>query len=806
MEKNTLKEFALMMAEEIKKSKEIAPAGNLKGVLDEAQENSFHSTALLTSQYLSASKKDDRSLSENIYSGPISEKVIPSNIEKTRWNDPLKNTDFITKKEMNDHYGLFLNRIQQQMSTIGGGGEVNLRGLDDVITSSTGTNKFLTYNPATRKFYFDFINVATESELGGIRPGPGFTVSNTGLLELNAGPSFFLDESDVFRLRAATVNVIGGIKSGPGVTINSEGQILLDSAGLEFTFGDFQGIVGTYATGHSDAGEDYALLGSINANEDIVIASNGTGIVKVLGDFSVRSPNGNIDGALLLEPVFRVFNDGKVRFLVPNADPLLGAFEVIGNDTGEIHPPNQTGVIMHTTGNEGLPARKYLDGINNYPIIVGRRYNGAVGALTPVLNNEIFFRLVGQASTGTDFETFGPAKINFIATEDQGPNNQGGKITVDVTANGTDALNYAVTALEITPEGIVSSVGFVGDGNRLTDVRSKVLSVVASTDAFIANTEATTNITNMTLTPPAGTYLASFSSEYVSTLVGSVTATAAADLATLYSQLIALPVGGTSRTASSVYGNGETLGPGVYTQGAAWSINGDLILDAGGVANALFVFRGQGALTTTNTANITFAGGATSNNVWWVSQGAITTGNGATLKGSFLANQAANNPGPNLTLEGRILTVNGAISTNSADITAPTGTINPSLTLGTMNLFSVFAGIGALTNTSTTNIEKSIGTNSGTITGFGSPNVVGGTIFNNIDRLSVITYGIYVDDVEIADSIRSQTQTSLVSGWPMSIQTIATVTAGQTVTVKTSVPIGGFGIGPGMALMLTLVQ
>jgi hypothetical protein len=100
------------------------------------------------------------------------------------------------------------------------------------------------------------------------------------------------------------------------------------------------------------------------------------------------------------------------------------------------------------------------------------------------------------------------------------------------------------------------------------------------------------------------------------------------------------------------------------------------------------------------------------------------------------------------------------------------------------------------------NIAQSIGSDSAAVTGFAAPNVVSGSIYSSTDELSVIRYGIYVDNVEIADSNRAQTHTHLVSGWPMSIQTIATVTAGQVVTVKTTVPTGGFSIGPAMALTL----
>jgi hypothetical protein len=597
----------------------------------------------------------------------------------------------------------------------------------------------------------------------------------------------------------ATDTIIGGIKSGPGVTINAAGQILLDSAGLEFSFGDFQGIVGTYAAGHPDAGERYALLSSVNANEDVVIASNGTGVVKVLGDFSVRAPNGSSNTVLLTEPIFRVDTDRNIRFLVPNVDSTTGAIEIVANTSGIFHPPNQTGVIVHTTGNTGSIARQYLDANDNYAIIVGRRYNGAVGALTPVLNNEIIFSLAGQASTGTDFEAVGPASITWIATEDQGPTNQGGKINIDVTPNGVTATGNRITALEVTATGIVSAVGFVGDGSRLTDLRPTVLRAVASSTAIVADSDTATTITGMTLSPPAGTYLASFSSEYISTLTGSVTATAAADLATLYSELTNLTV--TDSTHAAAFGSGETLGPGVYTVPAAWSIAGTLTLNGG--PTDLFVFRGVGALTTSNNAEIVLTGGATSNNVFWVSQGAISTGTNTTLKGSFIANQAANDPGSGLELEGRILTVNGAISINTATITEPTGTVNSSLTLGTVSIFSVFAAIGAVSSVGTTsNIAQSIGSNSAAVTGFASPNVVSGTIYSSTDQLSVIQYGIYIDSVEIADSTRTQSQTSLVSGWPMSIQTIATVTTGQVVTVKTTVPTGGFTIGPAMALTL----
>jgi len=497
MKNDPLKEFAQMMAEQVKKSKEISQKPIVETVETvNKQPEEKTNTAIEVSKYLSrpkALKEDIKSEHDrlvNVSNQSNSIPAEPKNIEAQRWNDPLKNTDFVTKKEMNEHYGLFLQRIQQQMATIGGGGEVNLRGLDDVVTSSTGTNKFLTYNPITRKFYFDFINPATESELGGIIPGPGFTIGVDGTLGLNAGDSFYLDETDTFRLNPGTSTRVGGIKSGPGVAIDPDGTLYIDATGVPFTFGDFTGLVGTYSSNTA-----YALLGSINEDEDIVIASNGSGAVNVVGEFNVFATNSDITDALeTFEPIFRVLGDGQVRMLVPAADTLTGAFEIVGNDSGYFHATNQTGVILHTTGNTDSVNRVYHDAINNYPIIVGRRYNGTIGALENVKSGETIFRLAGQASTGTDFETFGPAKINWIATEDQGPSNQGGKITIDVTANGTAAFGNAITAAEFTANGVISDVGFVGD---LTGNADTVTNGVYTTDiGTITNTMLAGSIAN----------------------------------------------------------------------------------------------------------------------------------------------------------------------------------------------------------------------------------------------------------------------------------------------------------------------
>ena len=75
-------------------------------------------------------------------------------------SDPLTplNQNFATLDDLQNHYKLFLNRIQQQLSTIGGGGEVRLEFLDDVDRATAKTNDYyLKYDATLNKWVGDTI-------------------------------------------------------------------------------------------------------------------------------------------------------------------------------------------------------------------------------------------------------------------------------------------------------------------------------------------------------------------------------------------------------------------------------------------------------------------------------------------------------------------------------------------------------------------------------------------------------------------------------------------------------------------------
>lgn len=84
-------------------------------------------------------------LNENVITEPPS----------TDNSDPLTPLDqkFVTFEQLSEHYRVFINRIQQQLSTLGGGGAVRIQDMDDIdLSTAKVNNKFLKYNSTSGKW------------------------------------------------------------------------------------------------------------------------------------------------------------------------------------------------------------------------------------------------------------------------------------------------------------------------------------------------------------------------------------------------------------------------------------------------------------------------------------------------------------------------------------------------------------------------------------------------------------------------------------------------------------------------------
>jgi hypothetical protein len=301
----------------------------------------------------------------------------------------------------------------------------------------------------------------------------------------------------------ATSTKLGGIKLGPGVTVNGDGQLIVDSEGLDFSFGDFAATTGTYPADYYQAerqNDNYSVLSSINANEDIILASSGTGAVRVVGDFSVRRANGNLISALEEEPIFRVKSDGQVQLLVPAADSSEGAFTIVGGLEGVFQAPVNTGVMMHITGiassPDPTPSRIYNDAQNSFSAIVSRRYNGTAAAPSAVLDGEEIMRMSGTAHNGTNIPGVANQRIVYRAIGNQTPSNQGGNIELWATPLNTITLAKIATVDSV---GITLESGKVLTGNVTGNVSGTAGSVAAAniTGTTLAAAVVTSSLTTV---------------------------------------------------------------------------------------------------------------------------------------------------------------------------------------------------------------------------------------------------------------------------------------------------------------------
>jgi len=144
----------------------------------------------------------------------------PPNIKNS---DPLTPLDkkFVTLEQLQEHYRLFINRIQQQLSTLGGGGETRFKYLDDIVGIATNASaydgKYLQWNSTTNKAEFVTVSATSTQNLDQTL-GYGNT-SNLGIsVGVVTATSVYANGNGYFSgiLTTGTVQISSGI-----ITANS---------------------------------------------------------------------------------------------------------------------------------------------------------------------------------------------------------------------------------------------------------------------------------------------------------------------------------------------------------------------------------------------------------------------------------------------------------------------------------------------------------------------------------------------------------------------------------------------------------
>jgi hypothetical protein len=337
------------------------------------------------------------------------------------------------------------------------------------------------------------------------------------------------------------------------------------------------------------------------------------------------------------------------------------------------------------------------------------------------------------------------------------------------------------TGLRINADGTLSTGG--------SAIEASTRQVTTPADGLVL-------VDSMTLTPGAGTYRVFFNATYsISSTPGDITALAAAEVDDLYTTLTGFPAG---IVHGAVFGNGETLTPGVYDVASAADIQGVLTLDGLGDPTAVFIFRMAGALTSTSGASMTLINSVVPSNIFWLAEGAVALAANCILNGTFFAHNGAAGAGNGTGINGRLLSNNGAITTDANFIVRPVNPPPSSVPIGTtLDTFILFTSIGNLTNINDGTYLGNIGTNNGTITGYGVPTIVFGGIYppgSLGPSTTAFSVGAYQNGILIPSSVREISGADSIGNRTVTLQTTATVGAGEAIEIRSQVDVGSLNI------------
>lgn len=410
----------------------------------------------------------------------------------------------------------------------------------------------------------------------------------------------------------------GRMRISDGVTPGGQ-PLTLVSEDFAFTFGDF--VATTETT--SPFG---ASLSSSNTNQDINLVSNGSGSINVIGELNVYKPDTTVAGAMVIEPIFRVKNDGQIKMLVPGADTAEGAVGIVGGLDGVFQPPLNNGVMLHITGiagTPGVPSRVYNDAQNAFAAFVARRYNNTAASPSAVLADEEIMRLSGTAHNGTSIPGTANQRIVYKALGNQTLTNQGGAIELWTTPLNSTTLTKVATV--DNADGITSTKftgpltgNVTGNLTGTADVATTVTLVATNTtnaahyltfvDSATGNENVRTDtsltynpstniltITSGTISATTGTFT-NFTGKYLRGLRDAGTISAGGTLTIDFS---------TDAVVYCVWGDGMTLNYQNFTSGSIVKI-----LARKGTGTGVDTFS-LGGLTAANTST----GSTTSSNV-----------------------------------------------------------------------------------------------------------------------------------------------------------------------------------------------
>lgn len=228
---------------------------SLKNLSDKIKEEVINETSSKLDKKISHLEKALENLKE---SRVLKEETsLLTSPPSTKTEDPLTPLDknFVTFEDLSNHYRTFINRVQVQMASIGGGGAGFIKDLDDVeFDSTSGDGKLLIYDQTRSKW----VGIASTSLSSGGSVG--------------AGGTWQVDSVGIHTTKSV----------GIGTTASSDYKLYVNGDAF------FTGNISVAGTITYDDVTNVDSIGIITARQDIQIGRN----LSVVGITTLGSSNG----------------------------------------------------------------------------------------------------------------------------------------------------------------------------------------------------------------------------------------------------------------------------------------------------------------------------------------------------------------------------------------------------------------------------------------------------------------------------------------------------------------------------------
>jgi hypothetical protein len=439
-------------------------------------------------------------------------------------SDPLTPLDqkFVTLDQLQKHYSLFINRIQQQLSTLGGGGETRLKYLDDIVGIATNASaydgKYLKYNHSLRQFEFSDVDISNDSWADGDL-GP-YTLSSVGIG--TTIPTSKLDvRGDVL---VSGVSTFGNTVVGGGTTqliVNGDARITgiltIGTSSLTLDGTNNQIIIGTGVTIRESGSASFSdglivsgvsTLGTVKIFSGIITATSG--IVTYYGDGSKLQGIVSTAGVTVLDEGSQVgtsvttLNFVGSTISVSNAVNGISTVTVIGSNTATFATTAGIATFATTAGiatfatTAGIATFATTAGIATFATTAGISTSiiGGIGSITQL--------------QVTGISTFNNGPIFIGAATSTGTASQPLQVTGGAYVSGNLGIGSTNPAQKLHVVGNVRITGGIYDSNNNVGSASSVLTSTGSGISWVAASGGGATLTNDTTTN--ATYYPTFSS------------------------------------------------------------------------------------------------------------------------------------------------------------------------------------------------------------------------------------------------------------------------------------------------------